>query len=140
MEPNVLTDKEQFPTEEVIYSYIGKKQQLWLGVFDYIHTNYPEFSEEWRYYNDGKTWLLKVTRKTKTIFWLSILKDTFRMTFYFTDKAEELINKSTITDDLKEQFFCGKKINKIRPITIVFKYKKDVENAKALMAIKLMIK
>jgi hypothetical protein len=87
MELPVLTDKNQFPTEEVIHAHIGKSKALWLSLFEHIHTNHADLSEEWRYYNDGKRWLLKVSRKKKTIFWLSISKDAFRTTFYFTDRA-----------------------------------------------------
>ena len=140
MEKPVLSDKTQFPTEEVIYSHIGKLKPLWLSLFDSIHTDHPDFSEEWRYYNDGKSWLLKVTKKSKTIFWLSVLKDCFRTTFYFTDKAEQAIAQSAISDELKEQFKNSKHFGKIRGITIVLKNKKDIEHAKSLVAIKLSMK
>jgi Protein of unknown function (DUF3788) len=140
MEPMVLTDKNQFPTEEVIYSHIGKTKALWNSFFQYIHENVPELSEEWRYYNDGKSWLMKVTKKSKTIFWLSIIKGSFRITCYFTDKAEQAIKESSLSDELKQQFQDGKKYGKIRGLTILFKNKKDVEYAKMLIAIKLSIK
>ena len=140
MEQPILSDKNQFPTEEIIYSHIGKSKTLWQSLFQYIHSDHPELNEEWRYYNDGKSWLLKVTKKSKTIFWLSIIKNSFRITFYFTDKVEEAINKSPISDELKEQFKNGKKYNKIRGLTIIFKNKKDIEYAKLLITLKLSIK
>ena len=67
MEQPILGNKEQFPTEEIIFSHIGKSKTLWQSLFEYIHTNHPDISEQWRYYNDGKSWLLKVTRKSKII-------------------------------------------------------------------------
>ncbi len=140
MEKPVLTNKEQFPTEEVIYSHIGKTVPLWQSVFEFINNNHPDFSEQWRYYNDGKSWLLKVTRKEKTVFWLSIIKNSFRITFYFTERANEAIAGSSISDELKEQFKNGKNYNKIRGITVVFKNKKDIEYVKTLIGIKLSIK
>ena len=140
MEKQILSDKNEFPTEKIIFSHIGKSKILWHSLFEYIRTDHSDFIDNWKYYNDGKSWLLKVSRKSKTIFWLSILKNTFRVTFYFTDRAEEAINKSLISDELKKQFRDGKRYNKIRGLTITFKYKKDVECAKALIAIKLSIK
>ncbi|MFH0989169.1 MAG: DUF3788 family protein [bacterium] len=140
MDNPILTDKTQHPTEELIFSHLGKSKSLWISLFEYIHTYHPDISEEWRYYNDGKSWLMKVTRKKKTIFWLSVLQGTFRITFYFTDKAKEIIEKSAISDELKEQFKKGKYYNKISGLTITFKYKKDVEFAKALIGIKLSLK
>jgi Protein of unknown function (DUF3788) len=136
----ILTDENQLPTKEVIYSLIGKSRVLWDSVFEHIRSNFPQLVEEWKYYKDGKSWLLKVTLKSKTIFWLSVIKNSFRMTFYFTDKAETLINKSNISNELKESFRKGKKLNKIRGITITFNSRNDVEYAKALIEIKLNLK
>lgn len=82
MKELVLKDKDIYPTEEVIFSHINKSRTTWNSVFKYVHTNHPELNEEWRYYNDGKSWLLKVTNKTKTIFWLEVVTDAFRITFY----------------------------------------------------------
>lgn len=138
MESPVLNNPNQFPTEDIIFSSIGKNKSLWESFFGHIHENHPEISEEWRYYNDGKSWLLKVTSKSKTIFWLSIIGKSFRATFYFPVKAEEAIFESKISDDLKNQY-RDKKGNKIRGITINFKNKKDINFAKELLEIKLTI-
>jgi Protein of unknown function (DUF3788) len=62
------------------------------------------------------------------------------MTFYFTDKAGQATFSSSISNELKEQFKNGKHYNKIRGITIIFKNKKDVQDAKLLIAVKLSIK
>lgn len=140
MEEAVLTDKNQFPTEEIILSHLGRSGKLWKSVFEYIHLEYPQLTEHWRYYNDGKSWLMKVTSRTKTIFWLSVIKNSFRITFYFTDKAEADIFSSSVSDELKDQFKNGKRFNKIRGLTITFRNNKDVEYAKTLIAIKSAIK
>ena len=65
MEPPILSDKNQFPTEDIIFSHIGRTKTLWLSFFEYIHSNHHDFTEEWKYYNDGKSWLMKVQRKAK---------------------------------------------------------------------------
>jgi len=140
MERLVLINEKEFPTEEIIFSHIGRTKNLWLSLFDYIHDNYPDFSEDWKFYKDGKSWLLKITKKNKTICWVSVLKKKFKMTFYFTDRAEQIILDSTISDELKEQFENGKYYNKIRGLTITFGNKNDVEYAKTLIDIKLNIK
>jgi hypothetical protein len=140
MSQSVLTNKDQIPSDEIVFSFIGKHKALWISLFKYIHDQHPEINKEWRYYNDGKSWLLKVTKKAKTIFWLSVIEKTFRITFYFTDKAQQVIEKSQLSDELKEQFKSGKRYNKIRGITILFKNKKDCTYAEELIRIKLSIK
>ena len=137
VEKPILKDPDQYPTEEVIYSCIGKKKALWISFFAMLGEHHPDFSQERRYYKDGKNWLMKVTRKSKTIFWLSVWKNDFKIGFYFSDKAEELINQSAIPDDLKEEFKNGRRYGKIRGLTIVFTKKKDIEYADSLIAIRL---
>ena len=136
----ILSDKNQFPTEEIIFSHIGKSKTIWESVFNYIHSNHPDFTEQWRYYNDGKSWLMKVTKKTNTIFWVTIIPQSFKITFYFGDKAEPAIMKSIISDKLKSQFKDGKKYGKIRGLTLIMNKKENVEFVKELLSIKLKIK
>ncbi|MBU0473550.1 MAG: DUF3788 domain-containing protein [Bacteroidetes bacterium] len=81
----------------MIFSHIGSTKKQWNSIYDYIYIEYSQFSELWRYYIDGKGCLLKVTKKTKTIFWLSIIPNSFRIAFYFGDKAEQAIMESTIS-------------------------------------------
>jgi hypothetical protein len=139
MEQPVLSDKNQFPTQAVISSHLGKAQDLWEGLFGYIHDSCPDFTEQWRYYNDGKSWLLKVSKKTKTVFWLSLIEGSFRTTFYFTDKARRAILRSSLSDDLKKQYRSLRGLKKIRGITILYRRKRDVEDAKRLIQIKTSI-
>ena len=140
MDLPVLTDKTQFPTDEIIFSHLGKTKDIWASFFGYLHVNYPDITSEWRYYNDGKSWLMKNMLKKKNVFWLSVQKGAFRITFYFTDKAAKAIADSTIPVEMKKQFKEGKHYGKIRGLTVLFKYKKDIETAKALIAIKLSVK
>ena len=105
-----------------------------------LDEEHPGFTREWRYYKDGKSWLMKVQHKKKTVFWLSILRGTFRTTFYVHEKAKKMIEESALTPKLKDQFRTGKSYGKIRGITMVYKTRKDVEFAKELIGIKLRIK
>jgi len=140
MESPILNNKDQFPTEDIIFSHIGKSKAAWTALFGYILENHPDILPEWRYYNDGKSWLLKVVKKKKTIFWLSILKNAFRTAFYFGEKAKDVIHKSELPKEYKDQFFKGKTFGKIHAITVILTSKKDIETVKMLIAIKESIK
>jgi len=140
MDTPILGDKAQFPTDDVIFSHIGKSKALWVLLFRYIAEAHPDFTQEWRYYNDGKSWLMKVQHKKKTVFWLSIIKGSFRTTFYIHEKAKRIVEDSTISEELKDQYRTGKSFGKIRAITVVYKNKQDVEFAKELIGIKINIK
>ena len=136
MEIRVLSDRDVFPSDEVVFSHLGRARALWQALFAFIHAEHPDFVAEWRYYNDGKSWLLNVSRKKKTVFWLSLVGKTFRITGYFTDKARDAVRASALSDELKEQFLGQSPIGKLRAITITFRTKRDVEAAKVLVALK----
>lgn len=140
MDAMVLTDKTEFPSDEVVFSHIGKAKSLWKALFEYIEAEHPDFGKEWRYYNDGKNWLLKVTRKKKTIFWLSVVKGAFRTTFYVMDRAEPEIMASALSAERKEGFVANKQPGKLTGITVVHTKKQDVDDAKALIGLKLKLK
>ena len=140
MDAPILSDESQFPTDKIVFSHIGKSKTLWAALFQYLDQEHPDFTREWRYYNDGKSWLMKVQHKKKTVFWLSILKGSFRTTFYVHEKAKKTVEESSISKELKDQFRNGKSYGKIRGITVVYKRKKDIDYAKELIGIKLSIK
>jgi len=136
METRALSDRDVFPTPEVVFSHLGPRRAIWEALFAFIRAEHPDFVAEWRYYNDGKSWLLNVSRKKKTVFWLSLVGRTFRITAYFTDKARDAVRASALPDELKEQFLGQSPIGRLRAITITFRTKRDVEAAKVLVALK----
>ena len=135
-----LSDREIVPTDDYIFSIIGEKKILWQAIMDYISDNHKDISGSWNYYNDGKQWLYKSVQKKKTVFWAAVLQDTFKVTFYFGDKAEPLIDSSDLLQKLKDDFKTGKRYGKIRAISLKMSGLQDVESVKKLVAIKIKLK
>ena len=136
MDAPVLGDRNQFPTDEVIFAHLGRRRALWDALFEFVRAGHPDCIAEWRYYNDGKSWLLNLSRRKKTVFWLSVIRGSFRITAYFTDKARDAIRASALSAELKEPFLKELPAGKLRGITITFSRKRDVEDAKVLVALK----
>jgi len=133
----VFTDPEQYPEDEMIFNILGGNKKLWISFFNYIKVNHPDFISEWKYYNDGKSWLMKTGKKSTTIFWLSVIENTFRATFYLAPGYANRIMESSIQEELKEQYKSQIGVKKIPGITIKFAKAADVESAKELIEIKL---
>lgn len=137
MKPMVLIDPTQVPTDDVVFAHLGKRRNAWEALFRFIEAEHPDVGAAWRYYRDGKSWLLNVSRKKKTVFWLSVFAGGFSITAYFTDRAAEAIRASTLSEDLKTQFLRGRRYGTLGAVTITFTKKRDVEDAKTLIALKL---
>jgi hypothetical protein len=140
MDKPFLTDQDVYPSDDVLAQALGRVKKAWGSFMAYLSECYPSFSGEWRYYQDGKSWLHKVTRKKKTICWVSVYKGAFKTTFYFADKAEDLIKASSLDKDLIEQFVHGKRYGKIRGITVQIKKLADLNDTKILIEIKEQLK
>ena len=141
MTESPLCDESKYPDDGYIFSIIGKKKDLWNFFFQHLRETYPDVSSEWRYYHDGKSWLLKTTRKKKTLFWLSIVEGGFLISFYFTDKAREQIEAGAISQNVKDAHFNEKKCNiKYGGLRIDIKNRKDVQDAIEVLKIKILQK
>jgi len=139
-EENLLTDKLIYPTDDYIFSIIGDKKIFWQNIMNHMADNYKDSSGEWNFYNDGKRWLFKMIHKKKTIFWAAILTDTFRITFYFGNKAEPVIDGSDLPQTIKDGFRTAKRYGLIRPVSFKIMNNTDVENVLKLVAIKHKLK
>ncbi len=109
----ILSDKHIIPADDLIFSIIKDNKILWQTIMKHIYDNYEGSKGEWNYYNDGKKWLFKLVWRKKTIFWIGILEDTFRVTFWFGDKAELPIIESDLPETIKDDFKSAKKFGAI---------------------------
>lgn len=95
---------------------------------------------EWRYYNDGKAWLCKVTYKKKTVLWLSAWEGFFRTAFYFTEKHLEGIAALDISETIKEDFCKAKPIGRLIPMIIDVNDKKQLNDLLTIVRFKKNLK
>ncbi len=140
MEPVVLTDPNVQPTDELIFSIIGENSTYWEQLVDYLYDNHFNVTEEWRFYNDGKSWLYKAVRKKQTLYWIGVIKDTFRVSFWFGDKAEPIIEASTLPESIKEGFRNAKRYGQLRAISIEVRSDDDYANVIQLVELKAKMK
>lgn len=140
MEPIVLTDPNIQPTDELIFSIIGENSVYWEKLVDYLYDNHFDITEEWRFYNDGKSWLYKAVRKKQTLYWIGIIKDTFRVTFWFGEKAQSLIEGSTLPDKVKEEFRNAKRYGQLRAVSVEVRSEDDYNNVVTLVELKAKMK
>jgi hypothetical protein len=136
MEPLILTDKSAFPTDDVIFSIIGKNREHWESLMKKVHEKFPGSEGQWNYFNDGKNWLFKMVLKKKTLFWIGVHKETFRISFYFGAKAETDISRSELPDSLKQQYLTGQRFGKIRAVSIKVDDATHIDQAITLAVIK----
>ena len=135
-----FADPDHRPTEEEILAAVGRAAGAWRALFDQVRTGHPELVEDWRYYRDGNSWLLKVSRKTTTVFWLSVEKGAFRVTFYFPERLVGRLLESGISEERKAEIRGGKAIGKLHPVSVRFGPRRGVRDVMTLIAVKKRLK
>lgn len=113
----LLRDPDVFPSDDVLQNVLGTTVYSVLASFLKTITN-EEYglTIEWRFYNDGKVWLGKVLNKKKTILWLSVWDDFFKISFYFTEKHFEGIAALNIAETIKDEFARAKRSGRLIPM------------------------
>ena len=140
MEPIVLTDPAIQPTDELVFSIIGENRVYWEKIINYLYDNHFDITEEWRFYNDGESWLYRTLRKKITIYWIGVQKDTFRVSFWLSEKAGPLIEVSTLPESIKEEYRNAKRFKIGRCLSVVMVSTEDLDNVLKLIELRLKVK
>ena len=136
MEQPCLIDEAEYPDDRVLSRCLSDAKYAWDAFVTFLDSSCPNYSPEWRYYEDGKSWLCKVVKNSKTICWLGVYHGKFKTTFYFPDRAESLIADSSIRKTYKEQFVNARRFGKTRALTVDVRKIADLSTIKKLIAIK----
>ena len=139
-ETPVLGDKSIYPSDDILYLLTGENLRIWQKIIDFASSSYDNITKEWRYYNDGKQWLFKIQYKKKTIYWSGVHSGTFRITFYFGNKAEHILEESDLPEAIKEQFRSAKTFGNMRPVTFSISPDTDIESIFKLIDLKTRLK
>jgi hypothetical protein len=131
-----LNDPALFPSDEVLASRLGRAMASLNAMREINKAELPAFEENWKFYNDYKSWLCKAATGKKTLFWMSAGERRFRATFYLGSGVGEAVLGSSLPEELKDQYreSAGKKYH---GVTLIVKSKKDLAAYRELLAIKM---
>lgn len=137
MEIQLLKDSDILPTKEVLEKVLGKKYSVFREFMNTAESEEFKLKSEWRYYNDGKAWLCKITFRKKTVVWLSVWSDCFKLGFYFTEKSGTGIPGLKIDESVKEFYLNHKPIGKLKPIVVEVRRKSQLVDINTLIKYKI---
>ena len=133
----LLNDPDVFPAEEVLEMVLDTKYPTFKEFISTAESEEFKLIPNWRYYNDGKAWLCKITFKKKTVVWLSVWPDCFKLGFYFTEKTGGGIPGLKIDDSIKEFYLNHKPIGKLKPLVVEVKMKSQLVDINTLIKYKI---
>ena len=138
MQTNSILFEESFqPDDKNIIKILGETGKYWETIKKYIAENHENVVETWKFYRKESGWLLQVSRKKRTIFWMRPIDGYFTITFWFGDKAVEVVEKSGLPIKIIEDLKNAKKLMIGRNATIEVRSPEDVEYVEMLIELKM---
>lgn len=135
MATSILLDPDQYPSDEVLAARLGRAYPTYQGVLEAFRSACPQSTTEWRYYRDGKCWLMKASSKSKTVFWLSAGERFFTTTFYLHAGDEQALMSSGIPESAKQSLRASQG-RKFRGARLELRSKKDLGAFRELLQLK----
>lgn len=135
----LLRDPEVFPSDDVLKNTLG---DMPYGALESFLTAIAEYglTVDWRFYNDGKAWLGKVTNGKKTVLWLSVWEGFFRTSFFFTEKHLEAIAALDISATIGDRFAEAKPVGRLIPMLIDVSAEKQLTDLLTVTRFKISLK
>lgn len=131
----ILNDPDIQPTEAVLQSVMGDDFVNYLTLLETVRKH--NLTPEWHYYSDGKSYLCKMMYKNINAFWLSVWTDSFKTTFYFTEKDVEKIAALPISQETLTEFRARKNIGKLIPMIFTVKDSTALQDIDTMIGNKL---
>jgi hypothetical protein len=136
----LLSEQNVLPTKEVLQNVLGETYLVFNELMEIITNNQFRLVKKCGYYNEGKSWLCKVCYKKKTVFWLSVLDNFFKLGFYFNEKNGSGMANLEIGNNIKEDFNRLKKTGKCKLLVIDMHRKEQINDVIKLIEYKKGLK
>jgi len=124
-ETQLLREPGIFPSKEVLKDTLGEVAKVLEELEARLTQEDFSLIFDWHYYNDGKSWLCKVSHKKKTVFWLSVWDGFFKTGFYFMERHLEGIAALQINEN---SFKMEKQWGKMFPLIFNISKREQIED------------
>ncbi|MGC3998274.1 MAG: DUF3788 family protein [Anaeromyxobacter sp.] len=131
-----FTDPARPPVEDGLLAALGPSAAAWTALFSALREAHPELHERWRFYADGKRWLLNVSRRSKTVCWVAAERGRFRVTFYFPVRLTASLLASELSARCRAGIGESASVGKLRPVSVAFGPRRGVRDVLRLVELK----
>jgi len=137
MSSSIFDDKTIKPDDKMLSEAIGETSEIWDEIKQQLKSQYGDLIEEWKFYGKKSGWILKTLKKKRNLFFFLPVKDYFKITFVFGDKAVAVIEQSDLPEHIKVTLRNARKYAEGRGIQIEVKSSDEIEIIRKLVEIKI---
>jgi len=132
-----FADKTKKPTDRDLKKALTKNFDSWKTLASFTKESYPKAIQEWKFSGEKYGWNFRISDKKRALIYLLPRDGFFKIAFVFGQKATDVILKSNISDDIKEEIKASKVYAEGRGIRIEVKKEDILSDIKKLITIKI---
>lgn len=133
-----LTDQAVYPDEKILSKVLGRSYASFIALLELFDLN--EMHYEWRYYMDGKSWLLKVQKNKKTIIWMSAWKGFMKAGIYIPERLLDSLYALPLSEETMERIRTTENVGKSKPCIFDIRNQKVLKDLEMVMQFKIRAK
>ena len=134
---SIFSDKATIPTDQDLLENLGATYTLWHQIQDFVLDQYPEGIKEWNYPGKKYGYSFRIKDKKRAILYFLPRINYFKVAFVFGQKATDIIMKSNIAPEIKNELSLARKYAEGRGLSITVKNDLNLPDIKRLVEIKL---
>lgn len=138
MEEKIYLEKNRRPEEGELKRIYGVRYNYWLDLVKFIDLNFGQTISEWKYYGTKYGWGQKLFLKKRNFLFFTPYKKYFAIGMIYGEKAVAEISKSDLPKEIIDKIKKAKKYAEGRGFRIEVKSRKNIENLKSLVRIKIL--
>ncbi|MDR1757784.1 MAG: UDP-N-acetylmuramate--L-alanine ligase [Bacteroidales bacterium] len=131
-----LENPNIYPDKEVLTRVLGDSYPAYEQLLNTITGDEYNLKTAWNFYPVNNTWLCRCYRKKRTVFWLSVWENYFRLTFYFTQHALKRIAALDLDKHLKLSLGLTEKNTPNFPVIVSFNNETRLEDVLKIIHVK----
>ena len=102
MAVSIFDDKLVMPNNEMVAGVIADAYSLWDELVNHIKEEYPNVTEEWKFYGKAAGWTLKLISKKRNLIILIPKSKCFRVRVGLGERAALCVENADLPDEIKE--------------------------------------
>lgn len=130
-----LSDPAVYPDDAVLKGVLGRSFQAYCALLELFDLNH--LLCEWRYYMDGKAWLLKVQKKKRTIIWMSAWSGFMKATIYIPEKLSDALFDLPIREETRDRIRTTEHVGRSIPCIFEIRNQKILRDLDRVMQFKI---
>lgn len=132
-----LLDKNETPTDKVIFDTIGSTSDLWVTLHEFISKNY-DFSKELAFYSKNYGWTVRYRKNKKTLISCFPENGAFSALLVLGKKESEKVDqiRNELTNNILTIFDTTEQLHDGRWLWIRITNKNDLDSLVKLIGIK----